>query len=116
MNKHNWKGINYTSGKDDRKKSENNNPTIAINVWYAKNEKMYPNYVSKHNLKSKKQVVLLMIPNGKGWHYLAEKKLSALLRGTALKNNERKKKKIALHKKVCKNKDFCNAVMSSEDS
>ena len=34
-----------------------------------------------------------MIPNGKGWHYLAEKKLSALLRGTALKNNERKKKK-----------------------
>ena len=27
-----------------------------------------------------------------------------------------KKKKIALHKKVCKNKDFCNAMMSSEDS
>ena len=85
MNKHNWKGINYTSGKDDRKKSENNNPTIAINVWYAKNEKIYPTYVSKHNLKSEKQIILLMIPNGKGWHYLAEKIFFRIIKRNSIK-------------------------------
>ena len=49
---------------------------------------MYPAYVSKKNSYREKQVVLLMIPNGKGrdaesegrWHYLAVTKLSALLR------------------------------------
>ena len=28
---------------------------------------------------AKKQVIILMIRNGEGWHYLAEKKPSALL-------------------------------------
>ena len=46
---------------------------------YAKREKICPAYVSKHNSKRKKQVIILMIPNG-GWHYLAVNKLSALLR------------------------------------
>ena len=50
----------------------------------VKNERMYPAYVSKHNSK---QVNLLMIPNGEKWHYLAVKKLSALLRGITSKNN-----------------------------
>ena len=46
-----------------------------------KNEKLYPTYVSKCNSKLWNQVILLMISIGEGWHYLAEKKLSALLRG-----------------------------------
>ena len=64
---------------------------------YAKREKMYPAYISKHNSNCEKQVLLLTIPNGgskvheaksKGqrWcYYLAVKKLLALLRGIALK-------------------------------
>ena len=48
---------------------------------YAKKEKIYPAYVSKHNSNREKQVILLMISNGEKWHYLAVKKLSALLRG-----------------------------------
>ena len=47
---------------------------------YAKNEKIYPAYVSNHNSNCEKQVIFLMISNGEGWHYLAVKKLSALLR------------------------------------
>ena len=46
------------------------------NVLYAKNEKMYPAYVSKYNWNHENQVILLMIPNGES--YLALKKLSAL--------------------------------------
>ena len=49
VNKYNWEGINYSSEKDDWKKNEKNNVTIALNVLYANKEKMYPAYVSKHN-------------------------------------------------------------------
>ena len=65
---------------------------------YAKKEKIYPAYVSKHNSNREKQVILLMISNGektetksKGqlWHYLAVKKLSALLREITSKKNWR---------------------------
>ena len=45
INKCNWEGISFPSEKDDRKKFEKNNVTIALNVLYAKNEKIYPSYV-----------------------------------------------------------------------
>ena len=38
INKCNWEGINFTSEKDDWKKLENNNVTIALNVLYAKKD------------------------------------------------------------------------------
>ena len=43
-------------------------------------------YKSKHNFKRKNQVILLMITDGKKWHYLAVKSLSALLRGITSKH------------------------------
>ena len=46
-------------------KFEKNNVTIA-KILYAKTEKIYPAYVSKHNSNREKQVILLMIPNGEG--------------------------------------------------
>ena len=44
------------------------------------NKKIYPAYVSKQNPSCEKQVILLMIPNSEEWHYVAVKKLPALLR------------------------------------
>ena len=38
-----------------------------------KKKEIYPAYVSKHIPNREKQVILLMIPNGEGWHYLAVK-------------------------------------------
>ena len=35
INKYNWKGITFPSEKDDWKKFEKNNLTIALNVLYA---------------------------------------------------------------------------------
>ena len=57
---------------------------IGKKFLYAKNEKVY--LVSKHNSNHEKQVILLMIPNGEKWHYLADKKLSALLRRISSKH------------------------------
>ena len=45
INKYKWEGIHYSSEKDDQKKFEKNNVTIALNVLYAKKEKIYPAYI-----------------------------------------------------------------------
>ena len=73
------------------------NVTVAVNVLFVKKEKIYPAYLSKHNSNGEKQVTSLVIANGEGckaksegrrWHYLAVKKISALLRGIRSKNND----------------------------
>ena len=84
-----------------------------FNVFYVKKYKTYPAYVSKYNSNRENQVILLMIPNGEGCHYLAVKKLSALLREITSKNNGhfyclnclhsfRTKDKLELHKQYVK--------------
>ena len=68
-----------------------------------------------------------MIPNKEkeGWHYLAVKKLSTLLRGITSKHHGdfycfnclhsfRTGNKLKSHEKIRKNKDFCEIVMPSE--
>ena len=81
INKYNWEGINFPSEKDKWKKFEKKNVTIALNVLYAEKEKIYPAFVSKHNSNCEKKVILLMISSREKWHYLAVKKMTALLRG-----------------------------------
>ena len=83
-----------------------------------------------------KKKVILMISNGEKceatseerlWHYLAGKKLSALLREIASKNNcdicclnclhsFRTKNKLESHKGVGENKNFCIVIMLSENT
>ena len=45
-------------------------------------------YKSKYNLNRENQVISLMITDGKKWHYLAAKSLSALFTGITSNNNE----------------------------
>ena len=56
--------MNYPSEKADWKKFEKNNVTLALNVLFAKKEKIYPANVSKPNSNLEKQVILLIISNG----------------------------------------------------
>ena len=71
-----------------------------------------------YNNKRKKQVISLMITDGKEWHYLAVASLSALLRG--MSSNHCKdfyclkcfssytiKNKLKEHEKMCNNHDSC---------
>ena len=73
----NWKAI------------EKNNLTTALSILYTKEKEICPAYISKINSNSEKQTILLMIPNEEkeGWHYLAIKKLSTLLRGITSKHH-----------------------------
>ena len=84
-------------------------------------------YKSKYNLERENQVILLMITDGKKWHYLAVKSLSALFKGVTSKHKgdfyclncfqsyatERELKK---QKKVSQNHDYCYVEMSEEDN
>ena len=53
INKFNWQGINYPSKIGDWKTFEKNNPTIAFNIFYTK-EEVLPAYGSKHDPTRKK--------------------------------------------------------------
>ena len=85
INKYNWKGIEFPAGPKEWVKFEKNNKTIALNVLYIpRNTKAISvTYRSEHNNMCKKQVILLMISNGKKQHYLAVNNLSALLEGNS---------------------------------
>ena len=85
INQYDWKKIDFPSEQKDWKNFELNNKTIALNILFVpyNTEKIRLAYKSKHNFKHENQVILLMITDGKKWHYLAVKRLPALLRGTA---------------------------------
>ena len=83
IGQYNWKEIAFPSYSKDWKKFEQNNQRTALNILFVpyntKNIRLA--YKSKHNVKRENQVILLMITDGKKWHYLAVKSLPALLRG-----------------------------------
>ena len=81
--------------------------------------------MSKHNLNRENQIILLTITGGGKWHYLAVKKLSALLRGITSKhdgdfyclnflNSYRTENRLKKHYHVCKNHDYCYVDMPKE--
>ena len=81
VNKYNWEGIEFPAGQKDWTTFEQNNKTIALNILFIlhNTETIRVSYRSEYNNKRKKQVILLMITDGKKWHYLAVTNLSALL-------------------------------------
>ena len=64
IDKYNWKRINCPSEKDDWRKVEKNNLTIATNISYVTKE-IYFADCSKYNSNCEKQIILLVTPNGK---------------------------------------------------
>ena len=90
-------------------------------------EKIRHAYKSKYNLECENQVILLMITDGKKWHYLAVKSLSALFRGITSKHvgdvyylncfcSYRTENKLKKHEKVCENHDYCYVEISEKDN
>ena len=53
---------------------------IGLNILFVpyNNKKITNACISKYNSKHKSQVILLMITDGKKWHYLAVKSLPVL--------------------------------------
>ena len=102
---------------------------LALNILYVpfNTKKIEIAYKSKYNLIRDNQIILLMISNGKNWHYLAVKSLSRLLRGISSNHNSdyyclncfhsyRTENKLNVHKKICENHEYCNIEMSSPNN
>ena len=82
IDQYNSKEISFPSPKKDWEKFELNNKSIALNVLFVpyNTETIRLAYKSKYNTNLENQVILLMITDGKKFHYLAVKKLSALFK------------------------------------
>ena len=115
IDNYNWKDINFPAAEKDWNKFEINNKNIALNILYVpfNTKKVEIAYKSKYNLIRDNQIILLMISNGKNWHYLAVKNLSGLLRGISSNHNSdyyclncfqsyRTENKLNVHKKYVK--------------
>ena len=72
---YNWEGTEFPAGIKDQKRSEKNNKTIALNILFVQYIEKTINIAckSKCNRQRKNQVVLLMVTDGKKWHYIALK-------------------------------------------
>ena len=104
-------------GPNEWKKFERNK-TIALNILFVNVKKIRVAYRSEYNNKRKKQVILLMITDGKKWHYLAVTNLSALLQGNSSNhegdfyclncfNSYTTKNKLKEHEEICNNRASC---------
>ena len=67
INNYNWEDIEFPLGPKDWKKFEQNNKNVALNIFYVpyNTEKIRSAYVSEHNNKRDKQIILLMITDNK---------------------------------------------------
>ena len=72
------------------KRFERNIKTIALNILFIpyNTKTIRVAYRSEYNHKREKQVILLMITDGKKWHYLAVINLSALFKEKLLNHKE----------------------------
>ena len=84
-------------------------------------------YRSKYNSTRKNQAILLIITDGKKWHYLAVTRLSSLLKGITSKHNGdfyclncfrayTTRIKLEKQKNVCENRDYCYVELPNEDN
>ena len=82
INMYNQEGIEFPAGPKDWIEFELNNETIALNILFIPHnrETISVAYRSEYDQKRKKQVILLMIGDGKK-HYLSVTNLSTLLQG-----------------------------------
>ena len=128
IDQYNWKDIEFPSTSKDWRKFELN-IIVALNILYIPHntKKIQLAYKSKNNLTCDKQVILLMITNGKKSHYLTVKNLPGLLRGITSTHHGgfyclncfrsyRTINKFELHKKICENHDYCRVEMPSKDN
>ena len=124
IDQYDWSEINFPSNAGNWKKFELNNKSKALNVLYVpEGEKTIRHaYKSKYNLKRENQVILLMISDGKEWHYLTVRSLSASLKGITSNHkgdsyclncfhSYRTKEALETPIKVCEDKDYCYIEM-----
>ena len=105
------------------------NGIIALNMLYIPHstKKIQVAYKSKNNLTYDKQIILLMITDGKKWHCFTVQTISRLFKGITSNHygdfyclncfhSYRTKNKLEAHQNICENHDFCHVEMPTKDN
>ena len=94
MGQYEWKNTNFPATLKDWKNFEQDNNTIALNILFVpyNTKKISRAYISKYDYERGNQVILLIINDGKKWHYFALKSLPTFVN---------KKKSTIFLEKVC---------------
>ena len=125
-------GYRLSSRNKKSKRFEKINETVALNILEVSHDEIITHaYKSKYNHTHKNQVVLLMVTDGKKWHYTASKSepiedgfngptksLSRLLRGITSNHDGdfycldclhifRTNNALKKHERLCENNDYC---------
>ena len=90
ISNYNWDNVNFPAGPKEYSDFEKSNTTIALNIFYVpyKELDIRPCYISKFNKTREHHANLLMITDGIDTsHYLAIKRIPALLRGISSTHN-----------------------------
>ena len=137
---YNWDDIDFPDGIKDWKRFEKNNETIALNILFEPHNDKTINlaYKSEYNRKRENQVILLMITNGKKWHYIAlksepnddgfncpTKSLSRSITGVTSNHvgdfyclnclySFRTDNALKKQERLCGNNDYCNVEMPTQ--
>ena len=125
INRNNWERIDFPAEPKDWKKFERNNKKIALNILFKPpntKKKISAAYRSEYNSKHKKQVILLMITNGKISYYLVTN-LSAFFQGMSSNldrdfyclncfNSYCTENKLKEHEEICNKNENCCIIMS----
>lgn len=122
---YNWEGIKFPTPSNQWNKFAKQNLNVALNVLYIEWKEIKQAYISKFNSTRKKCVYLLIIEDRRKKHYVAIKRLSALLRGLTSSHNWYfycrnclnsfyNENVLKLHVEVCKDHDYCHAKMPEE--
>ena len=128
ISNYNWGEINFPAGPKEYSDFEKNNTTIALNIFYVPHKELdiRPCYISKFNKTREHHANLLMITDGTDkWHYLAVKRIPALLRGISSTHDGdhyclncfhsyRTEEKLKAHEELCIN-NFALIRMPTED-
>ena len=115
IDQYNWKDIDFPSTSKDWRKLELNNE-IALNILYVPHNtrKIQVAYKSKQNLTCDKEVILLMITESKRRFLTSSHKEDFYCLNCF--RSYRNRNKLEVHKKICKNHDYCHAEMPTKDN
>ena len=130
IDNYNWKDIEFPSHSKDWKKFEQNNKTIAHNIFFVPDntKQIRAARISTYYDERDNQVNLLMITdNDKDWHYLTVKSISKLLRRITSNHDgdfyclncfhpHTTKNKLENHERICRDHDFCYVKMPDENN
>ena len=77
-----WKGIKFPTDKSDWNKFEKQNTNIALNIFSTRetSKKLNNIRVSEYNRIRPNKILLLMITDGKKWHFTSVKNEQRLFR------------------------------------